>query len=40
MRYNYIEGHGPVPCKFMCVAEAPAKVECETGIPLTGRTGD
>lgn len=40
MRYNYIEGSGPIPCRYMTVAEAPAKTECETGIPLTGRTGD
>jgi len=40
LRYDYIQGHGPIPCRYMAVAEAPAKVECETGIPLTGRTGD
>ncbi len=40
MKYDYITGHGPSPCRYMLVAEAPAKVECETGIPLTGRTGD
>ncbi len=40
MKYNYVEGHGPVPCRYMAIAEAPAKTECETGIPLTGRTGD
>ncbi len=40
MKYDYVNGHGPTPCRYMAVAEAPAKVECETGIPLTGRTGD
>ncbi len=40
MRYDYVIGHGPIPCRYMAVAEAPAKTECETGIPLTGRTGD
>src|SRR3989304_3606257 len=39
MKYDYVEGHGPSQCKFMVVAEAPAQTECETGIPLTGRTG-
>src|SRR3972149_4768056 len=39
MKYDYVEGHGPSQCKFMVVAEATAKTESQTGIPLTGRTG-
>jgi len=39
MRYAWVEGDGPKPCRLMVIAEAPAETECKTGIPLTGKTG-
>lgn len=37
--YSCVLGDGPVPCRIMCVGEAPGKVENYTGVPLTGPTG-
>ena len=33
-------GVGPSPCAFLLTSDYPGRVEAQTGIPLTGRTGD
>ncbi len=36
---NWVDGYGKSPSKLMIVGEAPGRVECETGIPFSGKTG-
>ncbi len=37
---NFVGGIGPLQPDLMCIAEAPGKLENETGIPLVGPTGE
>lgn len=34
-----VEGHGPVPCSFMIVGEAPGRKEIHVGTPFCGASG-
>jgi uracil-DNA glycosylase len=35
-----VMGEGPIPCRIVCIGEAPGEAEDRTGRPFMGKSGD